>query len=81
MRVCAARVDGETRIAVSGAGPTAVRSHAAEQAAADGADAAAERVLDDVTPHDDAIASSWYRSEVLPVLVRRALNDLAQGDR
>jgi aerobic carbon-monoxide dehydrogenase medium subunit len=77
MRVCAARVNGETRIAVSGAGPTAVRSRAAEQAAADGADAAAEHVLDDVTPHDDAIASSWYRSQVLPVLVRRALNDLA----
>jgi carbon-monoxide dehydrogenase medium subunit len=77
MRVCAARVDGETRIAVSGAGPTAVRSHAAEQAAANGADAAAERALDDVTPQDDALASSWYRGQVLPVLVRRALNDLA----
>jgi CO/xanthine dehydrogenase FAD-binding subunit len=76
MRVCAARVNGETRIAVSGAGPTAVRSRAAEQAAADGPDAAAERVLDDVSPHDDALASSWYRSQVLPVLVRRALNDL-----
>jgi CO/xanthine dehydrogenase FAD-binding subunit len=81
MRVCAARVGGETRIAVSGAGPIAVRSRAAEQAATDGADAAAEHVLDDVTPHDDAIASSWYRSQVLPVLVRRALNDLARGDR
>jgi CO/xanthine dehydrogenase FAD-binding subunit len=77
MRVCAARIGGETRIAVSGAGPTAVRSRAAEQAASDGPDAAAERVLDDVTPHDDALASSWYRSHVLPVLVRRALNDLA----
>lgn len=76
MRVCAARVNGETRIAVSGAGPTAVRSRAAEQAAAQGADAAAERVLDDVSPHDDALASSWYRGRVLPVLVRRALNDL-----
>jgi CO/xanthine dehydrogenase FAD-binding subunit len=77
MCVCAARVNGETRIAVSGAGPTAVRSRAAEQAAAGGADAAAERVLDDVSPHDDALASGWYRSQVLPVLVRRALNDLA----
>jgi CO/xanthine dehydrogenase FAD-binding subunit len=76
MRVCAARVNGETRIAVSGAGPTAVRSRAAEQAAGQGADAAAERVLDDVSPHDDALASSWYRGQVLPVLVRRALNDL-----
>ena len=78
MRVCAARVGGELRVAVSGAGPIAVRSRAVEGAVADGADsaAAAERVLDDVTPHDDALASSWYRSRTLPVLVRRALDDL-----
>jgi carbon-monoxide dehydrogenase medium subunit len=78
MRVCAARVDGELRVAVSGAGPIAVRSRAVESAVADGtdADAAAERVLDDVTPNDDALASSWYRSRTLPVLVRRALDDL-----
>ena len=78
MRVCAARVGGDLRVAVSGAGPTAVRSRAVESAVADGADsaAAAERVLDDVTPHDDALASSWYRSRTLPVLVRRALDDL-----
>jgi aerobic carbon-monoxide dehydrogenase medium subunit len=78
MRVCAARVGGELRVAVSGAGPIAVRSRAVEAAVADGADsaAAAERVLDDVTPHDDALASSWYRSRTLPVLVRRTLDDL-----
>ena len=48
------------------------------RAVADGADAAAaaERVLDDVTPQDDALASSWYRGRTLPVLVRRALDDL-----
>ena len=59
-------------------GPIAVRSRAVERAVADGADsaAAAERVLDDVSPHDDALASSWYRSRTLPVLVRRALDDL-----
>ena len=78
MRVCAARVGGELRVAVSGAGPIAVRSRAVEGAVTDGADnaAAAERVLDDITPHDDALASSWYRSRTLPVLVRRALDDL-----
>jgi aerobic carbon-monoxide dehydrogenase medium subunit len=78
MRVCAARVGGELRVAVSGAGPTAVRSRAVERALAGGADAAAaaDRVLDDVTPQDDALASSWYRSRTLPVLVRRALDDL-----
>jgi CO/xanthine dehydrogenase FAD-binding subunit len=78
MRVCAARAGDEWRVAVSGAGPTAVRSRAVERALAGGADAAAaaERVLDDVTPQDDALASSWYRGRTLPVLVRRALADL-----
>jgi CO/xanthine dehydrogenase FAD-binding subunit len=70
MRVCAARVGGELRVAVSGAGPTAVRSRAVEESGEP------DRVLDDVTPHDDALASAWYRSKVLPVLVRRALDDL-----
>jgi CO/xanthine dehydrogenase FAD-binding subunit len=70
LRVCAARVGGELRVAVSGAGPIAVRSRAVESSAQP------ERVLDDVTPHDDALASAWYRSRVLPVLVRRALDDL-----
>jgi CO/xanthine dehydrogenase FAD-binding subunit len=79
LRVCAARVDGELRVAVSGVGPTAVRSRAVEQAVAVGDEAAADRVLDDVTPHDDALASSWYRSRVLPVLVRRALDQLENG--
>jgi CO/xanthine dehydrogenase FAD-binding subunit len=79
LRVCAARSGGEVRVAISGAGPRAVRSAAVESAVAGGAGAAAaaERVLDDVQPHDDALASSWYRRKVLPVLVRRALNDLA----
>jgi carbon-monoxide dehydrogenase medium subunit len=78
MRVCAARIGEGVRVAVSGAGPTAVRSRAVEGALAEGADAAAaaERVLDDVTTHDDALASSWYRGRTLPVLVRRALADL-----
>ena len=71
MRVCAARVGGVLRVAVSGAGPTAVRLRSVES---DGADPA--RALDDVDPHDDALASSWYRRRVLPVLVRRALDDL-----
>jgi carbon-monoxide dehydrogenase medium subunit len=70
LRVCAARVGGELRVAISGAGPAAVRSRAVESSGDP------ERVLDDVTPHDDALASAWYRSRVLPVLVRRALDDL-----
>jgi carbon-monoxide dehydrogenase medium subunit len=70
LRVCATRVGGELRVAISGAGPTAVRSRAVESTQDP------ERVLDDVTPHDDALASAWYRSRVLGVLVRRALDDL-----
>jgi carbon-monoxide dehydrogenase medium subunit len=70
LRVCAARLNGELRVAVSGAGPVAVRSRAVEA----GGDP--ERVLDDITPQDDALASAWYRGRVLPVLVRRALEEL-----
>jgi CO/xanthine dehydrogenase FAD-binding subunit len=49
-----------------------------EQALADGADpaAAAQRILDDVTPQDDALASAWYRGRVLPLLAQRTLDDL-----
>jgi aerobic carbon-monoxide dehydrogenase medium subunit len=70
LRVCAARTGGELRVAVSGAGPKAVRSRAVESSGDP------DRVLDDVSPHDDALASAWYRSKALPVLVRRALDDL-----
>jgi CO/xanthine dehydrogenase FAD-binding subunit len=78
MRVCAARVAGEVRVAVSGAGPRASRLRAVEAAVAAGEDAtsAAGHALDDVTPQDDALASGWYRSKVLPVLVRDALTQL-----
>ena len=33
----------------------------------------------DVTPHDDALASAWYRTKVLPVLVRRVLTELKES--
>ena len=39
-------------------------------------EAASQAALQDVTPHDDALASAWYRTKVLPVLVRRVLTDL-----
>lgn len=75
--VCVARTPDGVRIGVSGAAPRGARCHAAEQAFAEGdADAAAARVLDDVQPSDDALASAWYREKTLPVLVRRALNAL-----
>lgn len=79
LNVCAARTGGEVRVGVSGAGPRAARCRAVEEAFAQAGDAeaAAARILDDVTPHDDALASAWYRSRTLPVLVGRALTDLS----
>jgi len=78
LQVCAARVGGELRVAVSGAGPHAVRLRAVEEAAAAGGDATAlgARALEDVTPQDDALASGWYRTKVLPALVRDALTQI-----
>jgi carbon-monoxide dehydrogenase medium subunit len=65
------------RVAVSGAGPRAQRLPSVEQAIADGADPkAAARASDDVSPADDALASAWYRAEMLPIVVERALSRL-----
>jgi aerobic carbon-monoxide dehydrogenase medium subunit len=79
MAVCAARTGGAVRVAVSGAGPRAVRLRGVEQGFEEGgdADAAAARAAEDVTPQDDALASAWYRTKTLPVLVRRALTELS----
>jgi CO/xanthine dehydrogenase FAD-binding subunit len=78
MSVSAARVDGEVRLAASGVAPQAVRLRAAEAALAQGGDPqqAAARATDDAQPVDDALASAWYRARTLPVLVRRALENL-----
>jgi CO/xanthine dehydrogenase FAD-binding subunit len=46
---------------------------------ADDPRAAGDAALQDVTPQDDALASAWYRSKVLPVLVRRALTRLQES--
>jgi CO/xanthine dehydrogenase FAD-binding subunit len=65
----AKHADGSIRLAATGAGTHGVRLPSAE-----GGDA--EAALNDVTPHNDALASAWYRTKVLPVLVRRVLDDL-----
>jgi aerobic carbon-monoxide dehydrogenase medium subunit len=70
--------DGTLRLAATGTGSWGVRLPSAEAAAGDPA-AAGEAALQDVTPHDDALASAWYRSRVLPVLVRRVLTDLQES--
>jgi aerobic carbon-monoxide dehydrogenase medium subunit len=79
LAVAAAETADGVRVAVLGAGPRALRVASVERALAAGAslDDAAEKVLDDVQPGDDALASGWYRREVLPGLVSRALRDLS----
>jgi CO/xanthine dehydrogenase FAD-binding subunit len=66
------------RVAATGAGSHGVRLPSAEASAGDPA-AAGEAALADVHPHDDALASAWYRSKTLPVLVRRALAQVQEG--
>jgi CO/xanthine dehydrogenase FAD-binding subunit len=70
--------DGTIRLAATGAGGWGTRLPSAEAAAAD-PEAAGQAALQDVTPHDDAIASAWYRRKVLPVLVRRVLTELEEA--
>ena len=73
MSVSGARsADGTIRLAATGAG-----SHGQRLPSAEGGDAQA--ALNDVTPHDDALASSWYRAKVLPVLARRVLDELKES--
>jgi CO/xanthine dehydrogenase FAD-binding subunit len=79
LAVSAARAaDGTVRLAVTGAGDHGVRLPSAEAKAGD-PDAAGDAALADVEPADDALASAWYRSRTLPVLVRRALAELKEA--
>ncbi len=64
--------DATIRLAATGAGSHGVRLPSAEAGDADAA-------LQDVAPHDDALASAWYRTKVLPVLVRRVLAELKES--
>lgn len=79
LAACAVKDAAGTRVAVTGGRPTGVRCPAVEAALAGGAAAseAAARVLDDVDPADDALASAWYRRRTLPTLVERVLASLA----
>jgi CO/xanthine dehydrogenase FAD-binding subunit len=64
LAVAAAERDGELRVAATGLGPRAVKLDP-------------EDPLAGIDPRDDAVASGWYRAQVLPTLVERALSDLA----
>jgi carbon-monoxide dehydrogenase medium subunit len=81
LMVCAAETSDGIRVGIAGAGPTAIRARSVEEALAGGASAedAAAKALGDTQPRDDALASAWYREQMLPVLVRRALDDLQGG--
>ncbi len=58
----------------------AVACRSVERALTEGAtpSQAAAKVLHDVAPEDDPLASAWYRRRVLPVLVARALEKLGR---
>lgn len=79
LAVSAARsADGVVRLAATGVAGHGCRLRSAEASAAD-PDAAGEAALADASFGDDALASAWYRSRTLPVLVRRALNRLREA--
>ena len=79
LSVAAVETSDGVRVAIAGAGARAVRAASVEQALTGGAAAeeAAQQVLTDVEPRDDAIASAAYRAQVLPGLVARALSELS----
>ena len=80
LAVCAAETADGVRVGITGAGPTGIRARSVEQALMAGASTdEAAKALDDGDPQDDALASAWYRRKMLPVLVRRALEDLQGG--
>ncbi len=70
--------DGAVRLAATGLADHGRRLPSAEAAAAD-PEAAGAAALDDVELGDDALASAWYRSRALPVLVRRVLSELEEA--
>ena len=70
--------DGAVRLAATGLAEHGARLRSAEAAAGD-PEAAGAAAVDDVTLGDDALASAWYRSRALPVLVRRVLAQLEEA--
>jgi CO/xanthine dehydrogenase FAD-binding subunit len=78
MAVAVAELDGRVNVTATGVGPRVVRLRAVEAALAGGSDPAraAGEAAGDIDPRDDALASAWYRREVLPVLITRALRQL-----
>jgi CO/xanthine dehydrogenase FAD-binding subunit len=70
--------DGTIRLAATGLAGHGARLRSAEAQSGDPI-AAGLAALDDVAFADDAVASSWYRTKTLPVLVRRVLAGLEEA--
>jgi aerobic carbon-monoxide dehydrogenase medium subunit len=70
--------NGDVRLAATGLAGHGRRLPSAEAAAGD-PERAATISVDDVSFADDALASAWYRSRTLPVLVRRVLSELEEA--
>jgi CO/xanthine dehydrogenase FAD-binding subunit len=66
LAVSAAVIDGELRLAASGLRPHGVRLRSIQDPVPE----------DDAPERTDALASDWYRREMVPVLVRRCLAQL-----
>jgi CO/xanthine dehydrogenase FAD-binding subunit len=64
LAVAAAERDGQVRLAATGLGPRAVTLDPGNPSVG-------------IEPPDDAVASGWYRAQVLPRLVERALAELS----
>jgi aerobic carbon-monoxide dehydrogenase medium subunit len=76
--------DGRVRVSVANAGSTPLRAPTVERHLAEGASlaAAAARVVDDIHPFADAIATVEHRREIAVTLVERALTEMdAKEDR
>ena len=85
--VAAAEVAGVLRIAIGSVEAAPRRWTALEAALADAtapdagaAEAAAAALRDDLAPRDGVDAPGWYRAQVLPTLVRRAVAALTEED-
>lgn len=70
--------DRTTRLAATGVAGPGARLRAAEALASD-PEAAGAAAVGDVAFADDALASAWYRAQILPVLVRRVLTQLEES--
>jgi CO/xanthine dehydrogenase FAD-binding subunit len=78
LAVAAVRGADGVRVAASGVGDRSQRLKGVESALAGGASAAdaAARAAEGLDLPTDALASAWYRGQMLPLLVQRALGQL-----